>query len=136
MNNPWTEIEYCNAGDISSKTSTWPISNTECLMGTNWKTRFLGSRPISRLKVKSKNYNQHFIKHDEDYKSIHNLKLVLNQNYNRNSFYIKSLDRLQDNVRFSIFRTYPEFESLSRFWDKTHFPVFEYNPQSKQNSLS
>ena len=48
--------------------------------------------------------------------TILNFKLFFkNQNYNRNSFYIKALDRLQDNVRFSIFRTYPEFESLSRF---------------------
>ena len=35
-------------------------------MSTNWKTGFLGSRPISRVKVDSKNYNQHFIKHDVD----------------------------------------------------------------------
>ena len=33
---------------------------------TNYKTWFLGSRPISRVKVDNKNYNQHFIKHNED----------------------------------------------------------------------
>ena len=27
---------------------------------------FLGSRPISRVKVDNTNYNQHFIKHDDD----------------------------------------------------------------------
>ncbi len=38
----------------------------ELKIGTNSKTGFLGSRPILRVKVDTKNYNYHFIKHDED----------------------------------------------------------------------
>ena len=72
----------------------------------------------------------HYIKHDEDNNSQFKI-FYLNQNYNRSSFYIKYLDRFQDNVRFSIFRTYPEFVTMPRFRDKTHFHVFEYNPQFK-----
>jgi len=43
-------------------------------------------------------------------------------------FYIKTIDRFQDNCQVFHFRTYPKLESLSRFRDKTHFPVFWYNP--------
>ena len=41
------------------------------------------------------------------------------------------MDRFQDSVRFSIFRTYPEFETLSRFREKNLFHVLEYTPQFK-----
>ena len=67
----------------------------------------------------------HYIKHDEDNNSQFKF-FYLNQNYNRSSSYIKSLDRFQDN-----FRTFPEFETLSRFREKTHFSVFDNNPQFK-----
>ena len=46
---------------------------------------------VSTIKVDNKNYDQHFIKHDEDNNS--QFKLFKNQNYNRSSFYINSLDR-------------------------------------------
>ena len=35
-------------------------------LSTNLKTGFLGSQPISRVKVDDKNYTQHFIYHDEE----------------------------------------------------------------------
>ena len=35
-------------------------------LSTNLKTGFLGSQPISRVKVDNKNYNQHLNKHDKD----------------------------------------------------------------------
>ena len=43
-------------------------------MGTNRKTGFLGSLS-KRVKVDSKDYNQHFIKHDEDNKLFFKSKL-------------------------------------------------------------
>ena len=54
---------------------------------------------------------------------IPNFKLFLNRNYKSSSFYIKFLDRFQDNVRFSICK------HILNLKDKSHFPVFEYNPQ-------
>ena len=71
-------------------------------LGTNWKTVVLGSWLILRVKVDSKNYNQHYIKHHNDNNSEFKT-IFLNQNHKRNSFYMKTLDRFQDNVRFFIF---------------------------------
>ena len=73
----------------------------ELKMGTNSKTGFLGSWPILRVKVDNKNYNYHFIKHDEDNNS--NLNFLKSKLKNRSSFYIKTLDRFQDNVRLADF---------------------------------
>ena len=70
-------------------------------MGTNWKNGVLRSRPILKVKVDSKNYNQNFIKHDKDNNSLFKT-IFLNQNFKRSSFHIKTFDRFQDNV--------------SRFW--------------------
>ena len=67
---------------------------------------------------------------------IPNSKLFfLNQNYNRSSFNIKSLDPLQEDVRFSTFRTYPEFETFNFrvFETKPTFPFLSKIIDSKQN---
>ena len=104
-------------------------------MGTNWKTAVLGSRPISRVKVDSKNYYQHFIKHDEDNNSK-SKTVSWNQNYKRSSFYIKTLDRFQDNVRLSIFEHILNLNHCRVFETKPTFPFLSIIRFSVQSSLS
>ena len=103
-----TKIQACNyraysllVTSLLSEHNTFLTLNVR--IGHNWKTGFLGSRLISRVKVDNTNYNQHFIKPDEDSNS-HLKTIFWNQDYKRSSFYIKTLDRFQDNVRFSIFK--------------------------------
>ena len=99
-------------------------------MATNWKTGFLGSRPILRVKVDNKNHNQHYIKPNEDNNS--QFKAIFqNQNYKRSSFYIKTLDRFPDNVRFSILALILNLKHCRVFETNPHFSIFEYNPQFK-----
>ena len=110
-------------GTLVPKLTLGPFLTLSVRMGTNWKIGFLGSRPISRplsrVKVDIKTITNVLLNVTRT--TINNFKLfLLNQNYNRSFFYIKSLGL-----------TYPEFETLSHFRDKTHFPVFEYNPQFK-----
>ena len=88
-----------------------------------------------RVKVYSKNYNQHLVKHD-DCNNSHFKTIFWNQNYIMSSFYIKTLDRFQDNVRFFIFKHILNLNYCRVFETKPHFPVFEYNPLSEQSSLS
>ena len=59
--------------------------------------------------------------------TIHNFKLFKDNNYNRSSYYIKSLDRFQDNVRFSI------FEHIIWRYSTIQNKTFFYNLQKIMN---
>jgi len=105
-------------GDISSKTNTWPISNTVCQKWAQIERLGFWVPVHIESKTDGKNYSQHFIKHDEDNNS--QLKTIFwNRIYKRSYFYIKTLDRFQDNVRFSIFE---------HILNLNHCRVFETNP--------
>ena len=59
----WFKIQILNhcikvQGKLVPKLTLGPFLTL--ISNTNWKTGWLGSRPISRVKVDNKNYNQHF----------------------------------------------------------------------------
>ena len=85
-------------------------------MGTNLKTGFLGSRPISRVKVIKTITNILSMTRTTipNLTLFSGIKIIL-----KSSFYIKTLDRFQDNVRFSVFE---------HILNLNHCRVFETNP--------
>ena len=116
-------------GTLVPKLILGPFLTLGVRNGHKLKDWVFGSRSISRVKVENKNYNQHFIKHDED--NNYQFKTFLNQNYNRSSFYNKALDCFQDNIRFPIFENILNLKHCRVFEKKKHFSRFEYNPQFK-----
>ena len=53
-------------GALVPKITHGPFLTLSVRNGHKLKTEFLGSQPISKVKVEFKSYNQHYIKHDED----------------------------------------------------------------------
>ena len=99
-----------------NKTNTWTI------VGANWKIGVLGSRPIFRVKVDSKKLRTITnILFSFTRTTIPNFKLFFQLKLFIGVIFFKTLDRFQDNVRFSIFK---------HILNLKHCHVFETKPTS------